>query len=108
MSNMVARINDKSLQETLKTIDKIAYNPDELAYWTTAVETTAKQMCEDKGGKIEFVYCPQEKSMRFFVKDAECRDCLVKSVEIHLSLMPESLQGFFSVFKYNLKNMKFD
>jgi hypothetical protein len=33
---------------------------------------------------------------------------LVKSVEIHLPLIPESLQGFFSVFKYNLKNVKFE
>ena len=105
---MVAHINDKSILETLKTIDKIAANPDELAYWTTSVETTAKHMCNDMSDNITFIYCPEEKAMRFFVKNAESRDCLVKSVEIHLPLVPESLQGFFSVFKYNLKNMKFD
>jgi len=98
---------DKSIEEMLKTIDKIADNPDELAYWTTAVESTAKHMCKDEGGKIEFIYCPEEKSMRYFVKDAKSRDCLLKSIEIHLSLMPESLQGFFSVCRYNLKNVKF-
>jgi len=99
---------DNTIEELLRTIDKIANNPDELAYWISAVESTAKHMCKDKGGKIEFVYCTEEKSTRFFLKDANSRDCLVKSVEIHLPLMPESLQGFFSVFKYNLKNVKFD
>jgi hypothetical protein len=46
--------------------------------------------------------------MKFFVKDPKARDCLVKSIEIHLPSIPESLQGFLSVFKYNLKNVKFD
>ena len=105
---MVARITDQGIQETLKTIEKIAYNPDELAYWTSSVETTAKHMCNDMSDNITFMYCPEEKAMRFLVKNAESRDCLVKSVEIHLPLVPETLQGFFSVFKYNLKNMKFD
>ncbi|MGV8107651.1 MAG: hypothetical protein ACP5OH_07765 [Nitrososphaerota archaeon] len=99
---------DQSIEEILKSIHKISYDPDELAYWTTAVETTAKQMCQNKECKIEFVYGPEEKSMRFFLKDDECRDCLVESIEIHLPLMPTSLQGFFSVFKYNLKKVKFD
>ena len=105
---MVVVDKEQSIEEILKTIDKIACNPDELAHWTTAVEATAKQMCEDKGSKIEFVYCPEEKSMRFFVKDNESRDCLVDSIEIHLPLMPTLLQGFFSVFKYNLKKVNFD
>ena len=105
---MAAVDEDQSIEEILKTIDKIAYNPDELAHWTTAVEATAKDMCEDKVSKIEFIYCPEEKSMRFFVKDNESRDCLVDSIEIHLPLMPTSLQGFFSVFKYNLKKVDFD
>ena len=46
--------------------------------------------------------------MKFFVKDAKSRDNLVKSIQIHLPLIPESVQGFFSVLKYNLKNVKFD
>jgi hypothetical protein len=43
--------------------------------------------------------------MKFYVKDAKSRDDLVKSVEIHLPLIPKSVQGFFSVFRYNLKNV---
>ena len=60
------------------------------------------------GDKIIFQYCPEERVTRFFVKDSEARDCLVKSIEIHLSLVPEMLQGSFSVLKYNLKYIKFD
>ena len=87
----------EDINEILKTIHKLVYNPDELAYWAVAVESTARHMCSDKCENIVFVYCPEERALRFFVKDNKSRDCLVKSVEIHLPLIPESLKGF-SVF----------
>lgn len=45
---MVIGTGDKSIEQILKTIDKLADNPDELAYWTTAVETAARNMCIDE------------------------------------------------------------
>ena len=102
-------IKDRSIEEILKTLDKLAVSPDELEHWTMSIETAAKGMSNnDEAEKIDFEYYPEEKVMKFFVKDAEARDDLVKSVEIHLPLIPESLQGFFSVFKYNLKKVEFD
>ena len=53
--------------------------------------------------KIALEYYPDEKVIKFWVKDARSRDYLLKSIEMHLLLIPESLQGFFGVFKYNLK-----
>lgn len=73
-----------------------------------AIETTAKSMDNDKSGNIAFEYYPNEKVIKFFVKDTRSRDCLLHSIEIHLPLIPESLKGFFSVFRYNLKNVKFE
>ena len=102
------QVKDKTMKEILKTLDRIVDNPDELEHWTMAIETTAISMNENKIGKIAFEYFPDEKVIKFYVKDAKSRDNLLKSVEIHLPLMPESLQGFFSVFKYNLKNVKFN
>ena len=102
------KIKERSIEEILKTLDKLAISPDELEHWTMSIETTAKSISNDEGDKIDFEYYPEEKVMKFFVKDAEARDDLVKSVEIHLPLIPESLQGFFSVFRYNLKNVEFD
>ncbi len=102
------QVKDKTMKEILKTLDRIVDNHDELEHWTMAIETTAISMNKNKIGKIAFEYFPDEKVIKFYVKDAKSRDNLLKSVEIHLPLMPESLQGFFSVFKYNLKNLKFD
>jgi predicted Holliday junction resolvase-like endonuclease len=102
------QVNDKTMKEILKTLDRIVDNHDELEHWTMAIETTAISMNKNKIGKIAFEYFPDEKVIKFYVKDAKSRDNLLKSVEIHLPLMPESLQGFFSVFKYNLKNVKFN
>jgi hypothetical protein len=63
-------------------------------------------MCDDKPDQIKFNYDINDKLMKFYVKDAKSRDSLVKSIEILLPSIPESLQGYFSVFKYNLKNLK--
>ncbi len=108
VSNMVPRIKDRDIEEILKTLDKLAINPDELEQWTMSVETTAKNIRNDNDSLIEFEYDADKKHMHFSLKDAKSRDSLLKSVEMYLPLVPESLQGFFSVFKYNLKNVKFD
>jgi hypothetical protein len=98
---------DRSIEEALENLDKLAINPERLAHWTNAIETSAKSMCGDTLGKIKFRYKIKERVMAFFVSDSASRDCLVKSIEIHLPSIPESLQGFFSVLKYDLKNVKF-
>lgn len=103
---LVYRLNDRTIQEILKTLNKVVVDASELARWTWSIETTAKCMSDDKSD-ITFEYFPEEKIINFFVKDAKSRDCLVKSIEIHLPSIPESLQGYFSVFKYDLKNVKF-
>jgi hypothetical protein len=105
---MVIGTGDRSIEQILKTIPRLAGNPDELAYWTTAIESAARLMCKCKKENIVFIYCPDEKVVRLFLKDNKSRDCLVKSIEIQLPLIPELLHGFFSVLKYNLKNGKFD
>ncbi|HEX5673025.1 MAG TPA: hypothetical protein VFX75_02370 [Nitrososphaeraceae archaeon] len=83
---------DKSIEEILKTLDKIVVSPEKLEHWTCAIETTAKNMCVDKSGKIKSRYHAEDKSMKFFVKDAKSRDCLVRSIEIHLPSIPESIE----------------
>lgn len=102
------RINDRNIQEVLQTLDKLVVDVSELARWTWSIEATAKVMSDDKTGNITFEYFSDEKIIKFFVKDAKSRDNLLKSIQIHLPLIPESVQAFFSVFKYNLKNVKFD
>ena len=62
-------IKDRSIEEILKTLDKLAVSPDELEHWTKAIETTAKNLCNDKRGKIKFKYSVNDKSTKFFVKD---------------------------------------
>jgi predicted Holliday junction resolvase-like endonuclease len=102
-------IQDRTIQEILLTLDRLVESPDDLEHWTMSIETTAKNMNKDKSDKkIEFEYYADEKLIKFFVKDAPSRDNLVKSVEMHLALIPEALQGFFTIFKYNLKNVEFN
>jgi hypothetical protein len=104
---MVAGSKDKSIQDILEIFDKLPVYPDQLYHWTEAIQSTSQNMCEDKT-KIKFRYELEDKAMKFYLKDSKARDCLVKSIEIHLTSVPEVLQGFFSVLKYNLKNVKFE
>ncbi len=99
-------INDRSIQDVLQSLGKVVVDTNELARWTWSIEATAKSMSNDKNA-ITFEYFSDGKIFKFFVKDAKSRDNLLKSIQIHLPLIPESVQGFFSVFRYNLKNVKF-
>jgi hypothetical protein len=91
---MVFEIQDRSIEEILKTLVRLVVSPDELEHWTRSIETTAKVMSNDEGDKIDFEYFPAEKLIKFFIMDAKARDNLVNSIEIHFPLIPESLQGF--------------
>ena len=103
---MVFGISDRGIEKILQTLDKIVPNPDELEHWIRSIEATVKMINHDKLGQVCFEYYPEERIVNFFVKNAKARDNLVNAVEVHLPLIPESLQGFFTVFKYNLKNAK--
>ncbi|HJU79219.1 MAG TPA: hypothetical protein VJ599_06615 [Nitrososphaeraceae archaeon] len=98
---------DNNVDEMLLTLHKLPIDVNVLSHWIEAIEITAKNMCHDNKDNIVFEYSP-ENPLKYYVKDSKSRDCLVRSIEIHLPSIPELLQGFFSVFKYNLKNVKLD
>lgn len=102
------RCKDKTIQEILLTLHKVVIDPSELARWTLSIAMAAKSMSNNKRDNMTFEYYCDERINRFFVRDAKSRDNLVKSIQVHLPLLPESVQSFFSVFKYNLKKVKFD
>jgi hypothetical protein len=89
----VYSVGDRSIQDVLQSLGKVVIDTDELARWTWSIEATAKSMSEDKND-ITFEYFSDEQIIKFFVKDAKSRDNLLKSIQIHLPLIPESVQGF--------------
>ena len=46
---MVFGIKDRTLEEILKTLDRIVQNPDDLEHWTMSIETAAKDMAIIRG-----------------------------------------------------------
>ena len=38
------KIKDRTLEEILKTFDRIVQNPDDLEHWTMSIETAAKDL----------------------------------------------------------------
>ncbi|HET8847521.1 MAG TPA: hypothetical protein VFM20_01920 [Nitrososphaeraceae archaeon] len=101
---MESGLEDRSMDEILESIIKIPIDYEKLAHWVLSVEITAKHMRNDRDNKIIFK-CNEEKKIDYFFEDLKSRDCLVKAIEVHLPQMPETLQGFFSVLKYNLRNI---
>jgi hypothetical protein len=104
----VYRLKDRTIQEVLQTLHKIVVDKSDLARWTLSIEKAAKILNKDKSDNITLEYHCDERINRFFVRDALSRDNLVKSIQVHMPLLPESVQSFFSVFKYNLKKLTFD
>ena len=43
----MSAVKDRDIEEILKTLDRLAINPDELEQWTISVETTAKDIRKD-------------------------------------------------------------
>ena len=74
---------DRTIEQTLKSLETMVFNPEGLVHWTEAMEVTANNMQNDKNSKIKFRYEAREKSIEFFLKDYKSRDYLVKSIEIH-------------------------
>jgi hypothetical protein len=104
----VSRNIEKTIQEVLQTLHKIVVDRSDLARWTLSIEKAAKTMNKEKSDNITLEYYCDERINRFFVRDALSRDNLVKSIQVHMPLLPESIESFFTVFKYNLKKVKFD
>ena len=100
-------IDEKGMDEVNKSIDKLPVDPKELAEWTTKIEITAKQLCNDSADNIVFKHVDGV-NLNFSVRDVQSRDCLIKALETHLPSIPKFLQGFFDVFRNDLKNVKFN
>lgn len=58
---MASGIKDRDIEEILKTLDRLAINPDELEQWTMSVETTAKDIRKDNDSLIVFEYDADKK-----------------------------------------------
>ena len=97
----------KGINKVLDVIVKLSNNPQELRHWTNAIQTTAKHMCKDTKNRMMFKMT-EDCKRRYVLMNFKSRDCLVKSIEIHLPWLPEMLQGLFSVLKYELKNVNFE
>ena len=104
---LVSGIKDRTIQEVLQTLHRVVVDRTDLARWTLSIEKAAKILNKDKSDKITLEYYCDERVNRFFVGDAFSRDNLLKSIQVHMPLLPESIQSFFSVFKYNLKKVRF-
>ena len=98
---------DRSISKVLDDIVRIANNLEDLGHLIIAIETTAKHMCKDTKNRITYRLM-EDRKLHYFLMDSKSRDCLVKSIEIHFPSIPETLQGLFSVLKYELKNVNFD
>jgi len=56
---------DRNIKEIIKTLDKIVVSPEKLAHWTSAIETTAKSMCNGESEKIKFSYSVDRNQWNF-------------------------------------------
>jgi hypothetical protein len=92
----------------MRSVDKLSngIDPQELARWAKTCETMARKLCKDKVSDI--ILRSQGKEVDISVKDKKSADCLVKSIESNLALMPLFIQGVFTKLESDLKQARFD
>jgi hypothetical protein len=92
----------------MKSVDKLSkgIDPQELARWAKTCETMARKLCNDKVSDI--ILRSQGKELDISVKDKKSADCVVKSIESNLALMPLFIQGVFTKLESDLKQARFD
>ncbi len=91
----------ESLSQLAKDID-----PQELSHWVGRIEYSAKRMCDDSKDKILFKHTTG-RQLEYQVKDSKSRDCLVKSIEGHLTSVPLLIRQVLEKIKENLKCLNF-
>jgi hypothetical protein len=77
-------------------IDIRSFCPGTFEQWSRRIVTTAKDLCNDSGGKrIKLIKSKDSVTYDIKPKDKEAIDCIIKSIRIYLVLMPPNHQEIF-------------
>jgi hypothetical protein len=107
------KIDVDGLKELQKAIDdyKRSIEPSTFNEWAKRIAITAKQICNDPSCKrIKLIDEKEKAKFSFEFADSEAIDCIIKSIQTHLSSMPPIQQdvykGLIPHFENNKKEMK--
>lgn len=67
--------------------------------WTNRIAHTAKQICNDSDcNRIKIIETDQGR-LNFEIADKEAIDCVIQSIQRHLTIMPGTQQEIFNKLK---------
>jgi hypothetical protein len=89
-------IND--IQKMLKDLDG-SEDPTIFNEWVNRVAHTAKQICSDPDCKRIKIIKTDQGRLNFEIADKEAIDCVIQSIQRHLTVMPGTQQEIFNKLK---------
>jgi hypothetical protein len=94
-----------AIQNQIKDLQQ-SVDPNTFNEWANRIAITAKQLCNDPNcERIKIVKAGQGK-VSFQIVDKEAIDCVIKSIERHLSSMPDLQREIFKKLRVELETKK--
>ncbi|MGB8643168.1 MAG: hypothetical protein WCD28_12875 [Nitrososphaeraceae archaeon] len=95
------RIDAKSINDTQKMLKDLDGSEDPTIFneWVNRVAHTAKQICSDPDCKRIKIIETDQGRLNFEIADKEAIDCVIQSIQRHLTVMPGTQQEIFNKLK---------
>ena len=95
------RIDAKSINDIQKMLKDLDGSEDPTIFneWANRVAHTAKQICSDPDCKRIKIIETDQGRLNFEIADKEAIDCVIQSIQRHLTVMPVTQQEIFNKLK---------
>ena len=102
------KIDVKSIDDIQKMLKDLEESEDPFTFneWANRIANTAKQICNDPDCKRIKIIETDQGRINFEFTDKEAIDCVIQSIERHLTAMPGTHQVIFKRLKAEFETKK--
>jgi hypothetical protein len=102
------RIDVKSIDDIQKMLKDLEKSEDPFTFneWANRIANTAKQICNDPDCKRIRIIETDQGRINFEFADKEAIDCVIQSIQRHLTAMSDSQQEIFRRLKTEFETKK--
>jgi hypothetical protein len=93
------------IQKMLKDLEE-SEDPNTFNEWADRIASTARQICDDHNCKRIKIIETNQGKVNFEFADKEAIDCVIQSIQRHLTTMPATQQKIFNRLKTEFETKK--
>jgi uncharacterized protein YjhX (UPF0386 family) len=102
------RIDVKSIDEIQRMVKDLEESEDPFTFneWAIRIASTAKQICNDHDCKRIKIIETDQGRINFEFTDKEAINCVIQSIQRHLTALPDTQQEIFKRLKTEFETKK--